>query len=163
MSNYDNPSDLNSGNHLREGAAILLLVVYVLLYAITASCFFKMRAIYEGDRRLVYAALAAAPFLLVRLIYSVCSAFDSHSKLFGFQSANVYVMAFMQYLMEFIVVTIFLAAGLTVPALKGMQTQQESSGWQMGNLRGQNKPAAAYQGESRRHLDLDVLLTDPLQ
>ena len=61
---------------------------------------------------------AAAPFLLVRVIYTMLVAFD-HSPKFNYASVNVFVQAFMQSLMEFIIFALYCAAGLLAESMKG--------------------------------------------
>jgi len=108
-------SDIHTGQSLRKAGIILLLVVFLASAAIAAFTIRHIRDAWEGDRKIAYAAVACLPFLLVRVIYSLCTAFANHSTIFNSQAPNVYVQAFMQIVMEWIVWSIFLAAGLTSP------------------------------------------------
>jgi hypothetical protein len=84
----------------------------------------QMRHIMDGEQRLVFASLAVTPFLIVRIIYALIVDFDTNSTLFSLTSrhdAAVVVCAVMSAAMEFAVVSIFLAAGLAMPAIpRGM-------------------------------------------
>jgi len=78
----------------------------------------RFRYVWEGDRPLVYFGLAAEPFILVRIIYLILTAYDSHSKLFNPFAPNIYVQAFMQVTMEFITFILFSTAGVLTPGIK---------------------------------------------
>lgn len=76
---------------------------------------------------LVLLALSSTPFLTVRVIYMLLSTFANSPPFKGRDlngdgdadtPANVYVVAFMQYLMEFIVFALFVYAGLVMPSLR---------------------------------------------
>jgi hypothetical protein len=61
-------------------------------------------------------------------------------------------MAFMQFLMEVIICTLYLAAGVVVPPLKGVQTAEgrnEGANWVFSVLKRQAKPSPIYNGTSR--------------
>jgi uncharacterized membrane protein (DUF485 family) len=115
---YDpNPSTRNDGYTYAKIAIMLFLAGYLILVAITLITFGKQRHILEGERRLAVAALISLPFIAVRLIYSIITAFDHDASAFSIVSTSktaVIVQSIMSTLMEFIVVGIYLAAGLFV-------------------------------------------------
>ncbi|KAL4795834.1 hypothetical protein BDV19DRAFT_362153 [Aspergillus venezuelensis] len=84
-------------------------------------------------RRLLYLALASTPFLAVRVLYMLLSTFV-HSGTFRGRNmdgdgdrdtpANVYVLAFMQYAMEFIVFVLFLVAGFVMPSARKVKSSR---------------------------------------
>ena len=58
----------------------------------------------------------------------------------------------MQFLMEVIICTLYLAAGVVVPPLKGVQTAEgpnEGANWPLSVLKRQAKPSPIYNGTSR--------------
>lgn len=72
-------------------------------------------------------ALFSTPFLTVRVIYMLLSTFANNASFKGRDldgdgnadtPANVYVVAFMQYLMESIVFALFMYAGVVMPSLR---------------------------------------------
>jgi hypothetical protein len=111
-------SAISNGITYRKVAMILLLVVYVASVGIAILTLFRIRSTWKGDRKLVCAAIASLPFLLVRVIWSLCTAFAYNSKTFNNLSPNVYAQAFMQIVMEFIIWSFFLTAGLASPSTK---------------------------------------------
>lgn len=111
-------SEISTGRTLRKAGVILLLVVFLVNAAIAVFTITRISQAWVGDKKLVYAAVACLPFLLVRVVYSICTAFATGSHIFNAQTPNVYVEAFMQIVMEWIVWSIFLAAGLTSPSSK---------------------------------------------
>ena len=68
------------------------------------------------DRRLVWAVLAALPFIIVRIIYSLITVFTSNSQ-FSLLTGSVIIHVFMAILEEMAVVVIYLAVGWLTPAL----------------------------------------------
>lgn len=84
---------------------------------------------------LLLLALSSTPFLTVRVIYMLLSTFANSPSFKGRDldgdgdadtPANVYVVAFMQYLMEFIVFALFVYAGFVMPSLrKAKETEKE--------------------------------------
>ena len=70
----------------------------------------NLRHVLDGERYLVYAAAAAMPFLLVRIAYSIANAFANNGT-FNIFNPEVYVRAFMQVFMEFIIAGIVIVAG----------------------------------------------------
>jgi hypothetical protein len=76
-----------------------------------------LKGVHAGDRVLVWVALASVPFLFVRLLYLVLIAFDSKNPDFDVSSPNVYIQAFMQIFMEFIVFALYVTGGLIAPKM----------------------------------------------
>ena len=118
---YSSDADTASdGQDFQKAAIIVYLVTFLLLAALAAFTAMKRQHIYGGEQRLLWAALLSLPFLLIRIIYSICAAFDNSSTTFSLISdahTPVAVWAIMSVLMEFIVVSIYLAAGLTLQVI----------------------------------------------
>jgi ABC-type proline/glycine betaine transport system permease subunit len=98
-----------------KAAVILYILVVVVLSYITITNFKNQRYILDGEKRLMLAALASIPFLAVRFIYTILSTFDKSNTIFNSTSnsqKSVVVQAIMGTTMEFIVVIIYLAAGI---------------------------------------------------
>ena len=113
-----NPSSASTGHDLMEAASILFLAMYFCLAFITLLSWKRRDFLPTGEQKLVYAGLAALPLLLVRVIYTVTVAFSAAGSDFYFRDVNVWAESFMQFLMESIVVCIFIAAGLLTPKLQ---------------------------------------------
>ncbi|KZF21816.1 hypothetical protein L228DRAFT_269270 [Xylona heveae TC161] len=130
------PTSNNGGRKFMKIAIIIFLVVYVIQSALTFLTLFKLRHVPQGERKLVYAVTGSIPFLAVRLLYSLIGAFESPTKLtFNTVVGNVFVQAFMAVLEEFVIVAMYLAAGLLVAKLSnprdgagaGPETSEASS------------------------------------
>jgi hypothetical protein len=111
-------SEIASGITLRKAASILLFLAFFVLAAATARAFTLLRQTWTGDRTIIHAAAISLPFLFVRALYYVILTFDNGSALFNAVKPNVFVQAFMQVLMEFVVFGMFLAAGLKSPKME---------------------------------------------
>ena len=81
----------------------------------------------KNNKRILLLALCSTPFLAVRVVYTLLSTFASTPEFKGRDldgdgdadtPANVYVVAFMQYMMEFIVFVLFVYSGFVVPSLR---------------------------------------------
>jgi hypothetical protein len=149
-----NPTSVNTGVTYTKIAIMLFLLSLIVLTAITAFTFMRIRYVMSGERSLVFACLAVIPFLLVRIIYSIIVDFDRSSTVFRFLSTRttaVVVQAVMSVAMEFIVVSIFLTAGFVTPAVPRsiVQSQPDETTMQpqqrYGGLAGRdNSPSGAY-------------------
>ncbi|KAK5169019.1 uncharacterized protein LTR77_006328 [Saxophila tyrrhenica] len=141
-------STVSLGHTLLKAGSIVFLVIYLALAAITFLTFSRKYAVLTEERKLVDAGLAALPFLLVRIIYTVVVSFAGKGSIFYLWNVNVYVSAFMQFLMEAFVVVIFMTAGLLTPkraktvgqrgpeyASVGSEYDMENGGHQMGPQR----------------------------
>ena len=117
------PSTMSTGVTLVRAGIIIFLVVFVLLAVITVVTFFSIRSIPKGEAPLLYAVALSIPFLLVRLIYALLVDFDSGSTTFNNITGNVIVQAFMATLEEFIVVLLYLTAGLLIPKIPRSNVQ----------------------------------------
>lgn len=111
-------SDQKTGKELMEAASILFLAIYLGLAGIALRTVCNVRWVLPNEKKLLQACVIALPFLLVRTAYSVCAGFSSPGSTFYFRDVNVYVQAFMQFLMEAIVVCIFIFAGLMTPKME---------------------------------------------
>lgn len=147
QTHVDNSHDTSSGTHYRSGCIVLILIAFILLCIITVISATRLRAASGGDGLLVYAGLASIPFFLVRIVYGFLTAFAPQSKAFNWRNPSVFAMAFMQFLMEVIICTLYLAAGVVVPPLKGVQTAEgpnEGANWLLSVLKRQAKPSPIY-------------------
>ncbi|MCJ1471674.1 hypothetical protein MMC13_000314 [Lambiella insularis] len=111
-----NPGTVSTGVTLSRVGVVLFMVVFVVLALITLATFFKFRSITSGEDRVLIAIALAVPFLFVRLIYSLLANFSGNPD-FNFVTGNVVIEACMDSLMEFVVVILFLGAGLLAPKI----------------------------------------------
>ena len=110
------PSTVSSGVTLVRAGVILFLVIFIIFAAITLATFLKLRALSSGEERLLYALALSIPFILVRLIYSVIVDYAGNPQ-FNLVTGDVVIQACMASLMEFIVVILYLSAGLVAPKI----------------------------------------------
>jgi preprotein translocase subunit SecG len=121
------PSERSEGRTLTRVAIILLLVIYLAAVLLCAYCFVYKRFVLEGERRLLYVSTLSLPFVLVRLVLAFCSAFrstDPNFSLISTTNTAVIIRALMGILMEFIVVALFIWAGLTVNPTTDRQSRR---------------------------------------
>lgn len=126
-SHTTNPNDLSTGKDLMEAAAVVFLCVYLALSGIAIWTIDHRRYVRADEKNLMLACAVALPFLLVRIIYTVVSAFSNQGSAFYFRNANVYIQAFMLFLMEAIIICAYFFAGLTTPKMEQMGMLQEVS------------------------------------
>jgi hypothetical protein len=112
-----NSNNLSNAITYRKVAAILFLLVAIFNIVFAVFLALNMRDTWEGDRIIVRCANAASPFIIVRAVYTMLLAFDKNPT-FNWATVDIYVQAFMQILMEFIVFAIFCAAGLMAATMK---------------------------------------------
>ena len=121
----------SNGLSYSKAAVIILLFVLIALSGFTIVIFAtRIRHALDGERQIVFACLASIPFLLIRIIYSIIVYFDWGSSVFSFLStrnAAVIVQAIMSVAMEFIVVTVYLAAGFAAPAIPRSIVQKDTT------------------------------------
>jgi len=104
-------STQHDGVTLRKAASLVLLAVGGLCAALLLLFAMKVSSVLPADRTLLWFALLSIPFLFVRLLLFVIEGF-SHSSDFNPYALNIYIQAFMQVLPEFIVMALYVAAGL---------------------------------------------------
>jgi len=117
QSKFSDSDAIATSVSLRKATAVLLLALIIVLALATAFFASRIRSVLDGDRLLVYAAAASLPFLLIREIDIMLVAFSSSSVFHGLHQ-NVYVLAFMAYLMEYCAAVIFVTAGLRTKGFK---------------------------------------------
>ena len=154
-------SDQKTGRALMKAACCLFLAIYLALTAITIWSLVNIRWVLATEKKLLQAGALALPFLLVRIIYSVASGFSGPSSPFYFRNVNVYVQAFMQFLMEAIVVCLYIFAGLMTPKMVkrtymegSLEGGKDVESMEMGSVDGapaQESGRTAPRYEQRQH------------
>lgn len=125
-----------TGHSLLQAGGVIFLTIYLALAVITVLTFRRKDAAQAGDWKLIDAGLASLPFLFVRILYTVIVAFASRGSVFYFADIDVYVQAFMQFLMEVFVVVTFIVAGL----LTSKQAPREANSHDMERLENSGAP-----------------------
>ncbi|THH28285.1 hypothetical protein EUX98_g5908 [Antrodiella citrinella] len=120
------PSDLTQGATLRHAGAILYAVLYAFIFAVHIYFYIGFEIILPHRRTLLVGISAALPFLLVRVVFSVLSAYapaaaigfpaTKHTALtkFSSETGSWQIFLVMSVLMEIIVMIIYITVGLTV-------------------------------------------------
>jgi hypothetical protein len=109
--------NLSNAITYRKVAAILFLLVAIINIVVGVLLALNIRETWEGDRIIVRCANAASPFIIVRAVYTMLLAFDKNPT-YNWATVDIYVQAFMQILMEFIIFALFAAAGLMAATMK---------------------------------------------
>ena len=116
--NASSPAQIDSESTIHIGV-ILYAVVLAMLTVLTFGACLAKRKTGEGEGLLVLAVLCALPFLFVRLLYTLLSAF-SHSKTFNLATGSTNsetAELFMSVLEEMTVVVIYIATSLKLSAV----------------------------------------------
>lgn len=140
---HSNPSSIQTGRNLLSIASVLWLAMLLILAAATTFTFFYRSHVLPAERKLVYVGLASLPFLLVRIIYTVIVAFAHPGSDFYFSNTNIRAEAFMQFLMETIVITLFIVAGLLTPKVESITTGTALQGQKDADVRFGSDPESA--------------------
>jgi len=124
----DGVDDINSGIKLRRIGVVLFVIQLAATMAITVVFWGKGTRILKHRRTLLKAITASIPFLAVRVLYAILSAWSptglpfpgvnngpSAFKPFNSTMGNAGIYLVMSVIMEFIVVIIYVTAGLMIP------------------------------------------------
>lgn len=96
---------------LNKAASIIVVVVFV-VQVVICGVLFRHKHELASESRLLLVAIASIPFLGVHVAYGLSTILVPSDSAFINGLTNVLVSAFLQYLMEFIVATLFLYAGV---------------------------------------------------
>lgn len=106
-------------------AIVILVALFMVLALVNVLLLFRLRRVSQGERLPLLAITAGSPFLASRLAYACTSAYKV-SQTFNPLVGNVWVLAFMSVLEEFVVALLYsFASSKTPPLMKG--TSKESS------------------------------------
>ena len=118
-------SDMSSGRKMIQAAILIFLVVFLIEVALAFFVLVNIRSVLPGERRILIAVVCSIPFILVRLVYALLCYFLTNSSTFNSTTGNVVVQGFMSVLEEYIVVALYLAAGILAPHMEQSQVQPE--------------------------------------
>lgn len=93
---------------------VLFIVSFVALLIATIFTSFSISHAENGEKRILLGISIALPFLFVRLLYSVLSAFVANSTKFNSFTGSVSILLCMALLEELVIVVIYLAIGVTL-------------------------------------------------
>lgn len=133
-SNSD-PGTQKTGRDLLEAGSILFLVVYLAVALLTVLTAMRASYIPSTEKLLIIAGMAALPFVLVRIVYTIAVSFSNDpTSAFYYKSPSVWVTAFMQFAMEAIAIVLYSWAGLFTPKQASTPSYQDGS---MARTRGE--------------------------
>ncbi|KAK3110106.1 hypothetical protein LTR53_015952 [Teratosphaeriaceae sp. CCFEE 6253] len=110
--------DMQTGRSLMEAASLLFLAIFLALAGVTLFTVTNSRWVVANERTLLRACVVALPFILVRIAYTIAVAFSNKGGSLYFRDVSVWAQAFMQFLMEAIVISLFIVAGLMTPKME---------------------------------------------
>ena len=151
--NYD-PYAVNAES---KAGIVIFMVVFVCVVLMLGILTAQISRVEAGERRLLLAVALSRPFIFVRLIYAVLSAFRA-SYDFNTSFGNVIIYLCMAVLEEIAVVIICTAVGLTLRVHKtantdvspGEEFQEGVSGQKSGNPQCEQVDSSPRQGISTR-------------
>lgn len=143
----------SQGHPLTRAAIILFVAVFAILSAITIMRFLpQMRNVLPGEKHILLAVALSIPFFTVRLIYSILTSFGTNPTLFNPITGNVVVQSFMAVLEEFIIVGLYIAAGLLAPGFEQNKVQPWGPIGQAGEgMAGSGQQTTRYDHQSGPH------------
>jgi len=109
------PSTASTGTTLTKAAAILFFLMYLALGTITLLTVRNTRWVLAEEETLLRACVVALPFLLIRIVYTIAVGFAPAGSAFDSRDVNVWAQALMQFLMDALVVCVYIIAGLVTP------------------------------------------------
>ncbi|KAK2763921.1 hypothetical protein FQN54_009540 [Arachnomyces sp. PD_36] len=116
-------ADSNDG--LWKAAVILMAVMFAGQTFISIVFSLQIKQLLGYHDRVIIILLSSIPFLMVRVLYAILHVFVTSGSVFGGERPNVVAVALMQYLMEFIAVAMYLAAGFLVTSWKGGEPEAD--------------------------------------
>lgn len=75
--------------------------------------------------------LSSIPFLAIRVLYAILKVFVTSGSVFGGSRPDVVAVALMQYLMEIIVVAMYLVAAFSITSWKDERSTKDEEGFRM--------------------------------
>jgi len=149
------PDEVSHGQTMVRAAVIIFMVVFIILAVITGVSFASLRAVYPGDKVLLYAAALSVPFLFVRLLYAVLADFGSTNSQFSLITGSVIIQGCMATLEEFICVILYSVAGIMAPKLQNAAPATNvGNGYNAANQgAGQELPNQGYTGPNQGYAD----------
>ncbi|OKP02004.1 hypothetical protein PENSUB_7234 [Penicillium subrubescens] len=108
---------------LNRAASIIVVFVFVFQVAICVVLFRHKHELVR-DNRLLFVAITSIPFLAVRVAYGLSTVSVASESAFITGLTNVLPSAFLQYLMEFVVATLFLYAGVVFLPPKQVESNE---------------------------------------
>lgn len=113
--NASSPEQIDSESTVHIGV-ILYAVVFGMLVILTLGAWLAKRNTGDGEGLLVLAVIGALPFIFIRLLYALLSAF-SNSRKFNSATGSETTQLFMSVFEEIAVVAIYIGTGLKLPAV----------------------------------------------
>lgn len=112
----DNDSEVHHAITWTKVAIVIFAIMFITIALLNAYFFLNKRNALLGEHKLLYAGLLVTPFLFVRVLYSILADFNWGKKTAFSMSSDahnaVVVEAIMFVVMEFIIVIVWLLAGL---------------------------------------------------
>lgn len=126
---YGQADNVAVGQQLLQASAILFLVTLAALVGLTAVNLTFVRTLR------IMAITVAMPFLIVRIIYNLLTAFGTTGTVYAFSLPDLAVQIFVRMIMEFIIVLFYLFIGLGAMADIGDGPKNSSRGSGSSNTR----------------------------
>ena len=108
-----NPSDVSTGKGLVKGGIIIFVVMYAALVIFAVKSVTELSKAPSAQKRLLAVILAALPFILVRLVWSMLAYFSDIPRFNAYYGSTI-IRVFMATFEEFIVVIAYTFVGFSV-------------------------------------------------
>jgi hypothetical protein len=150
-------SDVNRGNTYRRAGAILFAVLYILLVGVHVMCWLRVNTLMKHRKFLLIGISSALPFLGIRVLYTVLSAFSGPISYTGIPAKGNSLAKFniatgdwrihlvMGLLMEYIVVVIYTTVGAMTPLQDDYHLNDSRNPFEDHQMQGESAYAPAGQ------------------
>jgi hypothetical protein len=113
--NASSPEQIDAQTMVHIGI-VLYLVVLIILTLLAIGAWIGHAGVDGGEPRLVLAVLCALPFIFIRVLYSLLSAFSGSTKFNAFTGSQT-IALFMSVLPEMAAAVIYIATGMKLEAV----------------------------------------------
>ncbi|KAK0122055.1 hypothetical protein ONS95_010319 [Cadophora gregata] len=107
------PSEVKTGKKDTKIGIIIFLFVYLLLSSLVVITMKDIGKAMKGETRIYFAVVCALPWLAVRLLWSLLSAFSHNPDFSLTRNKKPLIQLFMAVVEEFVIVCMYTLAGLT--------------------------------------------------
>ncbi|KAK9329314.1 hypothetical protein V1520DRAFT_295553 [Lipomyces starkeyi] len=141
-----------TGHTLSRVSVILITVAFAILMSLSLF-FLRFATLQPHNRMLILGVTVALPFLLVRIIYSICYAFSSSTmSKFSTLTGDWKIYLGMDVIMEFVVLAVLTTTGFLLQNYsrkKGIAQVEQGSPYEMAYVRDQEMVNSDLDGMSK--------------
>jgi hypothetical protein len=120
----DSTSEQSTGKTFSKAGVMIFLAAFLFLISIALIMVPHTKNAPTCERRILYAVLAAIPFLAVRFVYTIIASFSNLSQ-FNIRTGSPVIQLVMVTLEELAIALMYTTVGLLAPREKGRTAAEE--------------------------------------